>query len=422
MIIVFFFTLAELLMFSFFSPITELAQYVFVLLNLTILSIFILKNHFQYSQILFIGLALRLILLVIDTNKIFPILHSGADTEVFHAHSLSNSINGNYDLHLTYYEYFITFIYNIIGSSRIVVQYINVLLGMGILFVLISIFDELSFNIKQKKHFLCIAAFFPHLIIFSSILLREAWCEFFIISSLLYFIRWMKHGGSLFIIQSFICVLVASVMHSGCIFVGIGYLIAVSFYHPRLSINKISPSAIFFTIILGIVSFYLLAITEIFTTHFNNFDEEKFNGSGLYVAIEGESAYLTWMNPNSISQMLIFAPLKMFYFLFSPLPFNWRGFQDTFAFFFDSCFYFYCMFVFFKNHKYIKDKIKKNIVIYLMVSFLFLTFSFGYGTITAGTAMRHRCKIVPIILVIYAITISEKKKSLKNKVFTIRSS
>ena len=410
MILLFLFTCIELIVFSFFNPISELQQYFFVIINIVVLIFIIQRSYPEYKTILMLGLILRLVLLIIDYNKIFPILHSGVDTETFNAYATINALNGNIDSGRTSYNIILSSLYILLGPSRLIAQYVNVLFGMGVLIFLYKIFKELKLSKKNERTGLIIAAFFPHLIIFSGILLREAWCQFFVTVSLYYFIKWIKSNNFSFFIVSIAAVLGASWMHAGCLFVGVGYLTALIFYKVKKKKSEVTFGSlvIFMVAIIAITAF--MTLTDSFTEKIDNFNEEDMKDTGLYGNIKGKSAYLLWINPNSTTQLLIFAPLKMFYFMFSPIPMDWRGFQDVVAFLFDSLIYFFLVFAIFKNYKRIRDPLKKNIFKYIIISIVFFCFVFGYGTTTSGTAIRHRCKLFPLVLTAYAISVSEKRK------------
>lgn len=372
--------------------------------------LYILKYYSKFKNIFLIAYAIRLVLLFVDYYNFFPILHSGLDTEGFHRMSVSNASNKSFANILTNYVYFISGFYMFLGECRLIVQYINVLFGMGVLCYLLKIFNTININDNLKKTLLLIVAIYPNLIIFSSILLREAWCQFFITCSLFYFIKWMKDGALLSFVLAVIAVLVASVMHSGCVFLILGYLIAFGFYNPKNKKNKKIVAATFSFSLMAVFLLFIFLSADVFTHHFNHLNEITLN-DGLYMfESDGKSAYLTWINPTNITQIIFFAPLKMFYFLFSPLPFDWRGLNDIIAFFLDSVFFIYFLCVIVKNNRFVNNSFSKNTVRYLMISFVFLVFIFGYGTTTSGTAIRHRCKILPLVIVVFSISVSERKE------------
>lgn len=411
MFLVFAFTFAQLVVFSFFMPKSIEGEVAFIAVNFIFVVSFLAIKFPRYLFFFIIGYLLRITLLAIDYGTSFPVLHSGSDTETFHRIALDNVLRGGYNRHLTNYTIILTWLYALLGECRLIAQYINVLFGMGVLVYLLKTLEELDLSEKLKKKTLLIAVLFPHLIIFSGILLREAWIQFFIAISLFYFVKWLKYGNIRFIILVVGSVLAASWMHAGTLLVVIGYLIAFAYYYPKLQKSKITVTAVIasFILIAGLVVFMIF--TEDFTRKFNNFDLEEMQEVGLHArSFRGESSYLTWINPHSPAQILLFSPLKMFYFLFSPIPLDWRGVQDIIAFLLDSIFYFFFIYCALKYYKTIENILKKNILKYLLIAVFFSVFIFAYGTTNAGTAIRHRCKIFPLILITYAISVSERKK------------
>ena len=96
----------------------------------------------------------------------------------------------------------------------------------------------------------------------------------------------------------------------------------------------------------------------------------------------------------------------MFYFLFSPVPWEWRGFKDILAFFIDSIWYVMLCWGIYKSKPNAFYMVKKGLVI----SLLAVVFIFGLGVSNAGTAMRHRAKLLSFIVVTFCISKSEKQE------------
>ena len=115
----------------------------------------------------------------------------------------------------------------------------------------------------------------------------------------------------------------------------------------------------------------------------------------LYETLEytrGGSAYLVNLKVNSFFDVILYSPIKFLYFLFSPMPWNWRGISDISTFIMDSIVYLYLLVIVLKNKK-------NNIVKSFGLCFLVLAFVFGLGTYTAGAAARHRYNVLPFLLV-----------------------
>jgi hypothetical protein len=400
---------------------TEIFSITCIIINTFVVFIWISKTYRQqYMIFVFVAYLLRLILLFADYYHWFPILHSGADTEGFHRNALQilqlNSFN---TFIYTNYGYFSGSIYMLIGPQRLFLQYINVLFGIGAIYFVYNTFLLLKLNEKTVRIFLLIMCYLPHNIIFSSILLRESMIIFVTSVSVYLFIKWLYNNKIHDFLFSCCFILFATWMHSGMIGMLLGYLIAYSFYKSKTYSITVSPRSMI-AICISIIIMALLIRQGIFTEYFENMLSSEDLDAALIeqagVISQGGSKYLTWINVNSTTQALLFSPLKMFYFLCSPIPFDWRGAGDITAFCFSSMFFMYLIFNMLNGLKYIAKKQDKAIVKFLLTAMLITTFIYGYGVFAAGPAMRHRTKIVPALIVAAAISYNYKVKSKNTKI------
>lgn len=393
----------------------EFYSLIFILVHVVFIIYYILFTEGKYKNILLLGLILRLVILFADIYHWFPVLHSGADSETFHGIAKTNQI---YDEQrkLTNYTPFLTFLYSITHSSRIIAQYFNLVMGVSILFIVRKIFEILDIDNKIALISMIILACMPNFVIFSGILLREAWVEFFVILSVYFFVRWFIGGYSINIPLCFSSILLAAVMHSGTLVVIMGYILAFTSYNPSTGQVQFSSNTVSFVIIATVMVMLLGDSSDMFTGKF----QSASSSDGLLATInadtKGDSAYLTWVKADSLWMGFMFSPLKMFYFLFSPLPTNWRGFGDIIAFMIDSSFYMFLCWNIAKNYRF-SNKFG-NIKLFLLIGFCISVFVFAFGTYTAGTALRHRAKLLPMLTVLYAVSSSSlniKEESEENE-------
>lgn len=370
--------------------------------------IYLIVNHRDQKLVAYFLLAytLRCILMVCDLNRAFTIPHSGGDTEMLHWISRQNFIY-NTNKVFTNYTVVLTLIYRISDGSRALAQYFNVIMGMGVLAYLVESMKLLKINKKTMHNILLLAALMPQLIILSCILLREAWIHLFLTMSVYYFIRWFlgNKGGSKNIVYCLLCVLAATWMHNGCIAIFVGYAMAFLFYNPIKKTNSFSyRSVISAILLLGFVTFYA-ANADVLSSKFSRY--EGMDSSEVFLArantrtISG-SEYLIWLPKTSnLFVALLFSPLKVFYFLFAPIPLDWRGPADMIAFIMDSTIYIYLFW------KLVTLRISiawaRQMRKYLLVAYITIVFMFAYGTNVSGTAIRHRAKSVPVLFLAYAL-------------------
>ena len=129
---------------------------------------------------------------------------------------------------------------------------------------------------------------------------------------------------------------------------------------------------------------------------------------------EGGSAY----NANIVSNdstvgFIVNTPFRMFYFLFAPVPWNWRSATDAIAFVFSALFYGY---VFIKALVYAVKSRSFSIGSAFFLIALLTLMMFGWGVSNSGTALRHRDKMVIHYLIMYALIQNEKVQSRRRQV------
>lgn len=368
-----------------------------------------------------IGLSAREFLLLADYFQWFPVAHSGNDTEAFATIAVQNFSSGTYYEWLTNYTDLLTTLYFITGPVRLIAQQLNVALGMGVMFVSFRIFEELGFTEKQQKLGAAFLALFPHLCVFSAILLREAPIHFCLACSALFFIRWMKGGGLAAMTLSVLFVGAAAWFHGGAVFWCCGYLAALAIYLPASRTNKLSIATIGGVFLGGLLVVAAIPLmdhrVEAMAT---TLGEGDVGVDGASNAEHAGSAYLEWLTISNPYLLLLFSPLKMFYFLFSPIPSDWRNATDVVAFVLDSTFYIWAFWRIWRGLRRICRPLQKNVVRYLLLSILAMTFVYGYGTISAGTALRHRCKFFPELLVcVVACSVATDRKKFNPRISRI---
>jgi hypothetical protein len=374
---------------------------------------FINKNFPKHVTIVLIAYIVRIALLFASYYQLFPIIHDGADTETFNAIATINARKGYIEYSLTNYSVLLSFLYMIIGPQRLFAQYINLLLGMSAIYYVYQTFTLIKIYDETKKWFLTIVCFTPELIILSGILLRESLIIFSVSISVYLFVKWLFEKNVYCFIFSSGFILLAAWMHSGMIGMLLGYMMAFTLYkHETGKIVFSFRSSI--AICLCIAFLMFLISIGVFTEYFDRLLESE-DATAEFISqvnseTEGDSKYLTWINADSPTQAIVFSPLKMFYFLFSPIPFDWRGLRDLIAFCLDSSIIIYLFFTIFKGLKWIRQKKDKAIVKFLLTAILITAFIYGYGVFTAGTAMRHRTKIIPALIVMAAISYNHKHR------------
>jgi len=416
--------LIEILILSLIKPFIfnfDSTAIIAVLIHVVLTVIFLLnvKNKFK---LIFLGSFLtRVALLFWDVygRNIFILPHSGADSEVYYRQALFFSRNLSAILSDTGYVYskIIGFIFYFIGPQRMFGQYINILLGISIIFIIYKVLIILEINEKITKAIVLIAAFFPNSMVMSSIFLREMFIIFFVMLSLYYFIKWYKSARYIDMLISLITLGLASMFHSGVIGIIVGYLFAFLFYKKdKKSFRFTSRTIISLILIVAVVLLGFKFADDIILKKFQKLDDMN-DIYRIANSRRGESVYLTNLKINNLIQLLIYAPIKSIYFLISPLPMNWRGPMDILTFFMDSFLYLGIISYSLINIK--KYSSRRTLVIILILMIIVTSLIFGIGVGNTGTAVRHRQKFVTLFLLLLAVMMDGKHKYKNKKVTKI---
>ncbi len=395
------------------NPNFEIASFFVVFIHTIVVLLVLISLPLQIKSIFIWAFLARVLFMIWDIygRNIFGLPNSGADTEMYYGTALRIS----HDISLLnsphrggIYAKIIGILFYIIGPQRMVAQYLNVLIGLFVVIIVYKILTVLQIMPQIIKIVVLIAAFFPNSLVMSAILLREIIPTFFVALSLYSFIRWYKFGSNANLFLSLLMLGLSSMFHSGVIGIFIGYAFFYLFFKQESNKFLFSSQTVVTFVLLGGVS--LLASTQFGDALFGKFQKVEEIDDILATANTrlGNSTYLTGMTINTLPQLIIYGPIKMFYFLTSPLPMNWRGGMDIFSFVFDSSLYFITLWFIWKNWQTLRDR--KPLIIGLIITLIGVAFIFGIGVGNAGTAIRHRQKIIPLMLILLAVMMDEKSK------------
>lgn len=362
-------------------------------------------------KVLFLMLFLQIVIASIDNYiTVFPLM--GFDARVFESlawFSYENNVNIGRG---AYNYYLLNPLYKIIRvRSAITIEVLNIFFNI---LTNLNIYSILT-RLKIKKNLLIllmfISALSPISLIYRTGILRESIIIMFVSYSVMYFTIFMVNKkGNIEVLKAFIMIGLGSIFHSGVIFIITGYLIAL------LSGKKNQKIFQYLVLVLGIIGFILFKDTLL--EKVGGGDIDAIIAANNYTSLKmAGSGYLQNITTTSLGQIIAYLPLFMFYFLYSPTPDMFRGILDIISFSLNSSIYLYFIFYGWYLYRKIKNKFtlkEKKIIKYLFISVLFTIAVFSIGTRNAGTAIRHRDKIIPLLIVIFAI-IKNRELLLREK-------
>lgn len=299
-----------------------------------------------------------------------------------------------------YYAKVIAWFYYLFERVPFAAQFLNVLLGTLIVFVTYKIALNL-FNKTKVAHIAAgIVAFFPILNLYSAILLRETFIVFFLSLSFYFFIKWIKKEKLIFWLLSLIFIFICGIIHAAMILIGLAYFFIFLFYRPQ------KKKWVFISKRLVIWGLLAIIIFSLFFENFNNkipspsnFNLKLLEGSPL-----GRAAYLRDLIPNNYFDIVWQTPIRIIYFYFAPFPWQLKELLDLVGFV-DVLFYIFLFIFCFRSLTQIKKENKAFFIVLLLV-FIIFSITFAWGTSNYGTSLRHRQKIVFLLIIIASYSLS----------------
>lgn len=379
-------------------------------------SLFLIFDLAQYDfpkeifLILFLTYFLRLFLLFFDLygREYFVLPNSGLDSEMFNQSAIVGLATGNYgNGHV--YSVVIGFLYSFFGYERIIPQFFNVLLSIQ---AIVLIYKTMGlYHIHQKAKFLALIliSLLPNFAIMSSILLRESIIIFLYALSFYYFSKWFIDKNLFWLTLAYVFGLLVSVFHSGSIILVIAYTLILVLFDRRKDKFSLSYQSVFLAITFAFVFVYLFQnYYDLFFAKFSNINELD---DVVDIYVMGESGYSTgYAIENPLFNFIINTPVRMFYFVFSPLPWTWRGITDVMAFLFSGLFYGSTLYLGVR-HLFHRKVQNKNLIFIILLIVMGGIMVFSWGVSNAGTALRHRDKFVGLFILLLAIIMSETRFS-----------
>ncbi|MGI6534392.1 MAG: hypothetical protein ACOX23_07285 [Peptococcia bacterium] len=362
-----------------------------------------IKLNLPKHILFFLAVALRIGFTITDTY-FFSLPHSGMDSVMFENHA-NTLLNGSLSLSMYNYDNypkFIYLIYLLIGRKPLVIRAINGCLSLITANLVYKSILKISGDRGKSSDGMLLFLLFPQSLIFSSIIMRESLIVFFATLSVWLFINYVYSKKMLDLFTSLLCLLLGSLFHSGIILIAAAYFFFILIEKNKTK-NNISIKKAVIIMTMVILSIWVLSNSDIFLRkfHFITSLESIIDRINYTNTIQVGSGYLNNYTINSFGDLILYVPLKIVYFLFSPMIWDIRGLQDLIAILFDSVFYLVLTInviaAFFGK---CLNKRERLLIKALIFACVLVIGAYSMGTIAAGTAIRHRYKVLSFLIII----------------------
>lgn len=392
-------------------------QCLFVLIMLLFTAFGCLRNA-ELAAVLVLGLGLRFTVAALEHVGIVALPWSGADSENFYSYAqiyasapLSQHIS-EFNPRLAWvYSWVLGFFIRVFGSEYFFLRSLNIVIYsvIGLL-----IYRALTVSGSGKKNAtlgVLIYTLFPITIVLNSVLLREALVTLGVSVSLYGFCLFYAKMGVRGLFYILLGAILSALFHGAFVLLGITYVATLVLVPVRASAQaRVAQrqgaayrlitlfAALCALGVLGGMSDYFSkvgGVTEVGQVLEERLDRVAARGS------RGESGYAGWLTENAANpavQLVRFA-----YFIAAPFPWDYRNAADL-AGGVCSAFFTYLLVVTVLGRKI--SSLSKVLFFVAMGSLL----AFSIGTDNVGTAMRHKSKFFPFLIVAYVLWRSQRQR------------
>ncbi len=249
-------------------------------------------------------------------------------------------------------------------------------------------------------------------IIYSVTYLREMPIQTLVIMSFYLFIRFFKRRHFVDFVLSFLCIAMASMMHSGVIAFAFVYIVFAVLHEGQSLSSVLKPQyLVIFAVAIG-----GLMVTPLWSSMIAKLgDVSTVDGmverAGQFLEGEANTRYISEVPQNSI-QLFVQAPYRAILFAFVPLPWMIYSFDTALSWMLDALPQVYIVYKIFELNKMTKRSRKYRLYYIMFVLAFSVTYVIcGMGTTAYGNAIRHRAKILPVVLC-YIIGLSMHIKTM----------
>ena len=379
------------------------------------------------AKILYIALILRILVIFLNQN-IITVPDSFGDAVRFEVSAYELSKSGflgtlaNYPGFDSFFiSWGIAILYSLFGQSELMGQSMSLFFGMGSVY-LGWLLTKKVWDQRAADKAAWFLALFPTLILYSCLILREAYVVFFLLIALNGIIDWTrtkKLKPLIFVIIGFIC---ATHYHGGMIFGLIVFFIIIFLQSIRIICSnlinlKISlKSLVIPTCAIIIASTSLtgqISIPKIgHVGSLTDFDKKIWAILDQIKNVnKGTAKYPSWAVPKSESEIFFKSPIRMVYFVFSPFPWDIKKLNHIVGLL-DALLYMFLSYLIFQNRKIILADPALKIILIILFTYILI---YGFGSGNFGTSIRHRAKFAVIFILLAAPLLPKFVFYTKNK-------
>lgn len=377
-----------------------------------IVIILLAKRQPKVAVILYTALALRLLTIYIG-NNFFTLPDSAGDAYWFELQAYEWSKEGFPKVLYTYpgwadsffISYILAILYSIADRSVMLAQSLSLLFGTLSVLIIFRVAQKI-WDTPTAIKIGWFAAFFPSMILYSALIMREVFVTFFLLIALNYVVDWTRTHNLKSFFLAILNFMIGTSWHGG-IFVGLVIFLIIAFTPFIKNVFKqfingfISfTSLIGFMLIVALIS--IMSVNDVMIPKIGNITDFEVLKKEILkknlVTNRGEARYPEWVVAKSESELIYKIPIKAIYLVFSPFPWDVKKASHLIGMF-DGFMNLFLVYLIFRNRKAIWADPALRIIFFILLGYLF---AYGVGTGNFGTGIRHRTKFIFMFMLLAA--------------------
>lgn len=314
-------------------------------------------------------------------------------------------IFSSFDYNASYiYSLLMAFPYALLGRNPLMLQTLSVLVGTFCVYLTWKLAVEI-WDRKSARAAAWIVALFPTLIMYSALTMREVYFVAFVLMATIYLARWAqrrrwRHAGG-----AALLFVVGAAFHPASIagLAALAAMMVVSAFRRLLasllrSRLHLSGFALLSAAALAVPILIWLDPSIPKIGPFTNIFDAEFYLRRFDISSRGSAAYPQWLSPQTPVELLWIVPLRAVYLLFSPFVWDVQSAAHLIGHF-DALLYLSLVLAVIVNCRYLSAN---PAALAILLVFIAGAVMLGAGTGNFGTGLRHRAKLLPLLVVLAA--------------------
>src|SRR5699024_7441519 len=379
---------------------------IFILISVLLL-FFIVKNTSKsFISVIFIAFFVRIIVVFIMSFFGFIPYQYDNNWELVGATLLSDWHSGNIHFNInnnkvSFYSGLTTVVYYLFGENPIYMQLLNVFFSTLAIIYLFKM-SRYLFNYKVAFYSSVIMSIWPTYIFFTSMHMREALAIFFLLAFAYYFMKWLRYFKFKYIILaafSFLFDMLIRPQNGMLIIISIFPFIV--FYAWKYSSKYMKINLVVFSFFAGLGILFILQLTGYLRFDFNYIVTEMSYRTG------GGSSYLEWMTYNSLLDLIIYSPIRLVYFVYTPFPWQITSMEQAFAFL-ESVLLIIMSYHILRGLKVLWETTERKRELFFIIVFCLLgLIANGLVDSNVGTSIRHKLQYIFVFFILVSAVKSQ---------------